>query len=102
VGGDADVLFDIGICRGSDAIVALALGADAIMLGRPYVYELAFEGADGLRAIGQDFTADLDLTRGLSGTAIDFQVGSVGDQGAGAVANTLVRDSGTVAASQGS
>ncbi|WP_460923399.1 alpha-hydroxy-acid oxidizing protein [Salinarchaeum chitinilyticum] len=67
VGEEADVLFDSGIRRGSDAIVALALGADAIMLGRPYVYGLALDGADGVRAVGQNFLADLDLTLGLAG-----------------------------------
>ncbi|AGN00746.1 alpha-hydroxyacid dehydrogenase, FMN-dependent L-lactate dehydrogenase [Salinarchaeum sp. Harcht-Bsk1] len=67
IGEDASVLFDSGIRRGSDAIVALALGADAVMLGRPYVYGLALDGADGVRAVGQNFLADLDLTLGLAG-----------------------------------
>jgi L-lactate dehydrogenase (cytochrome) len=67
VGEDAAVLFDSGIRRGSDAIVALALGADAVLLGRPYVYGLALDGADGVRAVGQNFLADLDLTLGLAG-----------------------------------
>ena len=67
VGEAGDVLFDSGIRRGSDAIVALALGADAVMLGRPYVYGLALDGAEGVRAVGQNFLADLDLTLGLAG-----------------------------------
>jgi lactate 2-monooxygenase len=67
VGGEASVLFDSGIRRGSDAIVALALGADAVMLGRPYVYGLALDGADGVREVGGNFLADLDLTLGLAG-----------------------------------
>ena len=67
IGDDAAVLFDSGIRRGSDAIVALALGADAVLLGRPYVYGLALDGADGVRAVCRNFLADLDLTMGLAG-----------------------------------
>lgn len=48
-------------------MMALALGTDAILLGRPYVYGLALDGADGVRAVGQNFLADLDLTLGLAG-----------------------------------
>ena len=67
IGDDAAVLFDSGIRRGSDAIVALALGADAVLLGRPYVYGLALDGADGVRAVCRNFLADFDLTMGLAG-----------------------------------
>jgi isopentenyl-diphosphate delta-isomerase len=67
IGDDAAVLFDSGIRRGSDAIVALALGADAVLLGRPYVYGLALDGADGVRAVCRNFMADFDLTMGLAG-----------------------------------
>jgi lactate 2-monooxygenase len=69
VGDDVDVLFDSGIRRGSDVVVALALGADAVLLGRPYVYGLALEGADGVRAVVENLLADLDLTLGLAGRA---------------------------------
>ena len=69
IGDDAAILFDSGIRRGSDAIVALALGADAVMLGRPYVYGLALDGADGVRAVCRNFMADFDLTMGLAGQA---------------------------------
>ncbi|WP_115862689.1 alpha-hydroxy-acid oxidizing protein [Halorussus litoreus] len=69
-GGDGDdfaILFDSGIRRGSDAIKALALGADAVLLGRPYVYGLAIDGEDGVREVVRNFLADLDLTLALSG-----------------------------------
>jgi isopentenyl-diphosphate delta-isomerase len=67
IGDDTTILFDSGIRRGSDAIVALALGADAVLLGRPYVYGLALDGADGVRAVCRNFMADFDLTMGLAG-----------------------------------
>jgi len=64
---DTTVLFDSGIRRGADVLVALALGADAVLLGRPYVYGLALEGADGVAAVCEILLADLDLTLGLTG-----------------------------------
>lgn len=64
---DFAVLFDSGIRRGSDAIKALALGADAVLLGRPYVYGLAIDGEGGVREVCENFLADLDLTLALSG-----------------------------------
>ncbi|MDG5758984.1 lactate 2-monooxygenase [Natronococcus sp. A-GB1] len=69
VGDDVPVLFDSGIRRGSDAIRAIALGADAVLLGRPYAYGLGIGGADGVEAVLRNFLADLDLTVGLSGRA---------------------------------
>ncbi|SIQ95442.1 FMN-dependent dehydrogenase, includes L-lactate dehydrogenase and type II isopentenyl diphosphate isomerase [Haladaptatus litoreus] len=67
VGDEVPVLFDSGIRRGADAFRAIALGADAILLGRPYVYGLAIDGEDGVREVLQNFLADLDLTLALSG-----------------------------------
>ncbi|UPV73975.1 alpha-hydroxy-acid oxidizing protein [Halorussus limi] len=61
------VLFDSGIRRGADAVKALALGADAVLLGRPYVYGLAIDGENGVREVVRNFLADLDLTLALSG-----------------------------------
>ena len=72
IGDDADVLFDSGIRRGADAIVALALGADTVLLGRPYAYGLALDGAEGVREVLKNFLADLDLTLALTGhTTVD-------------------------------
>lgn len=67
VGDETAVLYDSGIRRGADAVIALALGAEMILLGRPYVYGLALDGADGVRAVLANFLADLDLTLGLAG-----------------------------------
>jgi isopentenyl diphosphate isomerase/L-lactate dehydrogenase-like FMN-dependent dehydrogenase len=48
VGGRARVYMDGGVRRGTDVVTALALGADAVLLGRPYVYALAAGGRDGV------------------------------------------------------
>jgi lactate 2-monooxygenase len=67
VAGRTEVLFDSGIRTGSDAVKALALGADAVLLGRPYLYGLAAGGQDGVRQVIRGFLADLDLAVALSG-----------------------------------
>jgi lactate 2-monooxygenase len=67
VDGRAAVLFDSGIRTGADAAVALALGADAVLLGRPYAYGLALGGQDGVRHAVRSVLAELDLTLALSG-----------------------------------
>ena len=67
VAGKVPVLFDSGIRRGADALKALALGAKAVQLGRPYVYGLAVAGEEGVRELVEDFIADFDLTLALSG-----------------------------------
>jgi lactate 2-monooxygenase len=61
------VLFDSGIQRGADAFKALALGAKAILLGRPYIWGLAVAGEPGVREVVMNFLADFDLTMALSG-----------------------------------
>lgn len=63
------VLFDSGIRTGSDVIKALALGARAVLLGRPWVYGLALGGADGVRHVLRCLLAELDLTLALCGHA---------------------------------
>jgi lactate 2-monooxygenase len=67
VGGRIPVLLDSGIRGGADTFKALALGAAAVLLGRPYVYGLAIAGEDGVREVLQNFMADFDLTMGLAG-----------------------------------
>ncbi|WP_247002094.1 lactate 2-monooxygenase [Halosolutus gelatinilyticus] len=69
IGDEATVLFDSGVRRGSDVFRAVALGADAVLLGRPYAYGLGIGGEDGVRAVLENLLADLDLTVGLSGRA---------------------------------
>jgi lactate 2-monooxygenase len=68
-GGRTPVLFDSGIRRGSDAIKAIALGARAVLLGRPYVWGLAIDGEAGVRAVVENLLADLDLTMAELGCA---------------------------------
>ena len=61
------VLFDSGIRTGADVVKALALGADAVLLGRPYLWGLAAGGEAGVLAVLRGMLAELDLTIGLSG-----------------------------------
>ena len=63
------VLMDSGIRTGADAFKAIALGADAVLLGRPYIWGLGVAGEAGVRAVLRSFLADLDLTLALSGFA---------------------------------
>ena len=69
VAGRAPVLFDSGIRTGADAALALALGADAVLLGRPYVYGLALDGEAGVRHVLRCVLAELDVTLALAGYA---------------------------------
>jgi isopentenyl diphosphate isomerase/L-lactate dehydrogenase-like FMN-dependent dehydrogenase len=61
------VLFDSGIRSGSDILIALALGASAVLVGRPWVYGLAIGGAAGAEAVLRNLLAEFDLSLGLSG-----------------------------------
>jgi lactate 2-monooxygenase len=63
------VLFDSGIRSGADVFKALALGAKAVLLGRPYAYGLALAGEAGVREVIANTLADFDLTMALSGVA---------------------------------
>jgi len=67
VGGRMPVLFDSGIRGGADVFKALALGATAVCLGRPYVYGLALAGEAGVREVVRNVLADFGLTLGLAG-----------------------------------
>ena len=69
VGGRAPILLDSGIRGGADVFKALALGATAVLIGRPYCYGLAVAGEPGVREVIQNFIADFDLTLGLAGCA---------------------------------
>jgi lactate 2-monooxygenase len=69
VDGQSEVLFDSGIRSGADALKALALGARAVLLGRPYMWGLALGGAEGVAEVLRSFLADLDLAMALSGYA---------------------------------
>ncbi len=67
VDGRVPIIFDSGIRCAADAFKALALGADAIGIGRPYVYGLAIAGEDGARAVLEHFRAELDLQMANAG-----------------------------------
>jgi isopentenyl diphosphate isomerase/L-lactate dehydrogenase-like FMN-dependent dehydrogenase len=67
VGPDPTLILDSGVRTGSDVAKALALGADAVALGRPYLYGLALAGEEGVRQVIANVLAELDLTLGLSG-----------------------------------
>jgi lactate 2-monooxygenase len=69
VGPQPTILLDSGIRSGTDVIIALALGANACLLGRPYIYGLAIGGADGVRQVIENVVAELDLTMGLLGVS---------------------------------
>jgi lactate 2-monooxygenase len=67
LGPDAVVLMDSGIRTGADVLKALALGADAVLLGRPYAYALAVGGQEGVEAVIKHLMAETDLTLALAG-----------------------------------
>ncbi|MFR9772249.1 alpha-hydroxy-acid oxidizing protein [Nocardia sp. SC052] len=67
IGDRADVLFDSGLRTGSDVLVALALGAKAVLYGRPWAYGLGLAGAAGVRHALRTLLADFDTTLGLAG-----------------------------------
>ena len=73
--GDLPVLFDSGIRTGADACKALALGAAAVLLGRPFVHGLGLAGEEGVHHVLRCFLADLDLQAGLSGHSSTGELG---------------------------
>ncbi|HZC73739.1 MAG TPA: lactate 2-monooxygenase [Jatrophihabitans sp.] len=67
VGDRLEVLFDSGIRTGADVLKAVALGARATLVGRPWVYGLALGGYEGVRHVLRCLLADIDLALALSG-----------------------------------
>jgi isopentenyl diphosphate isomerase/L-lactate dehydrogenase-like FMN-dependent dehydrogenase len=67
VGKEIAVLFDSGVRGGADVLKALALGADAVCLGRPYIWGLTLDGKAGVEAVLKMVLAELDLTMALCG-----------------------------------
>lgn len=78
VAGRLPVLVDGGIRRGTDVLKALALGAAAVLIGRPYTYALAVDGADGVARVVQLLHTELQMAMALTGRStiqsIDRQV----------------------------
>lgn len=77
--GDAPVLFDSGIRSGSDVAKALAMGARAVGIGRPYAYGLAIGGVDGVVHVLKSILAELDLLMAVDGfpTLADLRAAGV-------------------------
>ncbi len=67
LGDDTTVLVDSGIRSGADVVKAMALGADAVLLGRPYVWGLAAGGQEGVEVVIRQLLAETDLTLALAG-----------------------------------
>jgi lactate 2-monooxygenase len=75
VGSTTAVLFDGGIRGGADMVKALALGAQAVLLGRPYIYGLALGGEAGVRHVLRALRTDFELTMRLAGLATLTELG---------------------------
>lgn len=69
VGDEPTLLLDSGIRTGADVFTALALGADSVLLGRPYMYGLALAGEQGVAEVVANVIAEFDLTMALAGAA---------------------------------
>jgi len=67
IGDQIPVLMDSGVRDGGDIFKALALGAKAVCIGRPYAYGLTIAGAEGVHSVLQNLIAEFELTMGLSG-----------------------------------
>jgi len=65
--GDTPVLFDSGVRSGTDAVKALAMGARAVGVGRPYTYGLALGGAEGAAWVLRSILAEADLLMAVNG-----------------------------------
>jgi lactate 2-monooxygenase len=76
VGEQLAILFDSGVRGGADVLKALALGADAVCLGRPYIWGLALDGQAGVEAVLKTVLGELDLTMALCGYTRPEQLSS--------------------------
>jgi lactate 2-monooxygenase len=78
--GSTPVLFDSGVRSGTDVIKALALGARAVGIGRPYVYGLALDGAAGAAHVLKCILAEADLMMAVNGLPTIADVREAGVQ----------------------
>jgi 4-hydroxymandelate oxidase len=69
IGGQCKILVDSGIRSGQDVFKALAMGADAVCIGRPYVWGLAAEGAMGVAKVIRTLRDELEMTMALTGVS---------------------------------
>lgn len=79
VDGRMPVLFDSGVRSGVDVFKALALGARAVLIGRPCAYGLALAGAEGVATVLRYFLAELDITMALTGCRTLSEVGPLAE-----------------------
>jgi isopentenyl diphosphate isomerase/L-lactate dehydrogenase-like FMN-dependent dehydrogenase len=75
VGGELAILFDSGVRGGADVLKALACGADAVCLGRPYLWGLALQGQAGVETVLKMVLAELDLSMALAGLTRVEEIG---------------------------
>lgn len=73
--GRMPILIDSGVRGGADIFKALALGATAVCLGRPYVYGLTLGGSAGVKEVLSNYLADFDLTMALAGCRSIKEIG---------------------------
>jgi isopentenyl diphosphate isomerase/L-lactate dehydrogenase-like FMN-dependent dehydrogenase len=85
VGGRASVLVDGGVRRGTDAAIALALGADAVLVGRPALWGLAADGEEGAHRVLELLREELALALALCGCSTPAELGRAHVQRAPAV-----------------
>jgi lactate 2-monooxygenase len=74
IAGRIPIFLDSGIRSGADVFKAMALGATAVCIGRPYVYALALAGERGVHDLLRNFMADFELTMGLAGCSSVAQI----------------------------
>jgi 4-hydroxymandelate oxidase len=74
VGGRAEILIDGGVRRGTDIVKALAFGASAVLIGRPYVWGLAIDGELGVSRVLQMLRTELELAMSLCGVTSVEQI----------------------------
>ena len=69
VSGRVPILVDGGIRRGTDVLKAIALGASAVLIGRPYLYGLSIAGSKGVASVVNILRHELEIAMALSGRA---------------------------------
>lgn len=90
LGGQADILVDGGVRSGQDVVKALALGAKAALIGRPWVYAVAAQGEAGLRRLLASMKGEMEVSMALTGVTDVASIGpGVLDDGAALVASAL-------------
>jgi 4-hydroxymandelate oxidase len=67
VAGRVPVIVDGGVRRGTDVLKALALGANAVMIGRPYVYGLSVAGGEGVASVVHILRREFEMAMALTG-----------------------------------